>query len=192
MTLFLQSWCYQANNCLGSYLLLMKMYAIKQMCKILNKKAKFTFWCNLDFRFLQFRLYCALYWSRAPYICENALGRQMKHFLEYHRKHNTKKWHWKSWNKMEKPFLMFRQAKTHPLNCWVMTSLQATANNLPFDRCFLLHVASFPFRLQYWAMVYSKNATKTNVSQPNIQMSIALERFNSRLSSCFALVATIS
>ena len=73
MTLFLQSWCYQSNNCYGSYLLLMKMYAIKQMCKILNKKAKFTFWCNLDFRFLQFRLYCALYWSRAPYICAKML-----------------------------------------------------------------------------------------------------------------------
>ena len=113
----------------------------------------------------------------------------MKHFLEYHRKHNTKKSHWKSWNKMEKSSLMFRQAKTHPLNCRVMTSIKITENYLPFDRCFLLHVASFPFRLQYWAMVYSKNATKTNVSQPNIQMSIALERFTS--SSCFALLGTI-
>ena len=154
MTLVLQSWCYQANNCLGSYLLLMKMYAIKQMCKILNKKAKFTFWCNLDFRFLQFRLYCALYWSRAPYICENALGRQMKHFLEYHRKHSTKKSHWRSWNKMEKPFLMFRQAKTHPLNWfilrWLVTYIEVTTNRSIVAFYCMLHHSLFDCNIEPW------------------------------------------
>ena len=149
----------------------MKMYAIKQMCKILNKKAKFTFWCNLDFRFLQFRLYCALYWSRAPYICAKMLlsakwSTSLSTIESITPKSRIEN-HETKWKNL---FWCFVKPK---LILWIVDEYKTTENYLPFDRCFLLHVASFPFRLQYWAMVYSKNATKTNVSQPNIQMSIA-------------------
>ena len=141
------------------------------MCKILNKKAKFTFWCNLNFRFLQLRLYYALYWSRAPYIrvklLLSAKWSTSLSTIESITPKSRIKNHETKWKNL---FWCFVKPK---LILWIVDEYKTTENYLPFDRCFLLHVASFPFRLQYWAMVYSKNATKTNVSQPNIQMSIA-------------------